>query len=96
MNSLSTIAANCCFTAAVIAAREARYDACVVFVLLFVANVVVSCLNELKFVKADKARHIFTIKLGEAVCTLAKEKSNKEKVDDEMQSCESKADTIGD
>lgn len=46
MKTLSVIGANCCFTAAVIAVREGRYDAGVVLILLFAATAVISVLEE--------------------------------------------------
>lgn len=97
MISLCLIAASCCFTAAVIATRDGRYDAAAVFLVLFVLNTVVAVLNERRIKRLDMSRHIATIAMGDAVIRLKKELDEIKGGDCcEMQSGEPKADGSGD
>jgi hypothetical protein len=93
MISLSCIAASVCFTAAVIAAREGRYEAALVYLVLFVFNTVLAVLTERKIKKLDTVRHATVFALGDAVIRLRKEFDDQKGGEtDEMQSCEQEAD----
>jgi hypothetical protein len=97
MISLCLIAANCCFTAGVIAVREGRYDAAAVLLALFAVNLVAAILKERAFLKIDAIRHKFTVNLGEVVKRMVDSTDVKNGGEsDEMQSCKQEADTIGD
>ena len=83
MITLSTIAASVCFMAAAIAVRDGRYEAAVVFAILFLVDTFCSCLAEHRIMKADKSRHHFTILLGEAMARLVKEREEAAKKEEQ-------------
>ena len=73
MISLSCIAANVCLTAAVIAARESRYEAALVFFVLFVFATVYAGLTERKIKKRDTERHLNISELCNDMASLLEE-----------------------
>lgn len=73
MISFSCIAASVCFTAAVISVREGRYEAALVYLVLFVFNIVLAVLTERKINKRDTANAAAIMVLGETVLRLLKE-----------------------
>lgn len=94
MISLSCIAASVCFTAAVIAAREGRYEAALVYLVLFVFNIVLAVLRERKINQLVEAMHRTILAWAEAVLRLRKEfDEQKGGENNDVQSCEQEADT---
>lgn len=73
MISLSCIAASVCFTAAVIAAREGRYEAALVYLVLFLFNTVLAVLKERKIKKLDTERHLNISELCNDMASLLEE-----------------------
>lgn len=94
MLSLSCIAASICFTAAVIAAREGRYDAALVLFVCFAVNTVVVCLAERRIRKLDISRRLATSELCNEIASLLKElyQQQKKGENDDVQSGEQEAD----
>lgn len=86
MITLSTIAASICFMAAALAVRDGRYEAALVFAVLFLVDTFCSCLAEHRVMKADKSRHHFTILLGEAMTGLVKEREEAAKKEEQEDS----------
>lgn len=73
MISLSCIAASVCFTVSVIAAREGRYEAALVYLVLFVFNTVLAVLKEQKIKKRDTERHMNVSELCNEIASLLEE-----------------------
>lgn len=73
MISLICIAASVLFTAAVIAAREGRYEAALVCLVLFVFNTVLAVLKEQKIKKRDTERHLNISELCNEMASLLEE-----------------------
>lgn len=73
MISLICVAASVLFTAAVIAAREGRYEEALVCLVLFVINTVLAALRERKNDQLVEAMHRTILAWAEAVIRLRKE-----------------------
>lgn len=94
MISFSCIAASVCFTVAVIAVREGRYEAALVFFVLFSASTMAAIFAEWENKRLNRANDMATRVMFDSVMLLKKVLDDKKGEDgSEMQSGEQEADT---